>query len=115
MILMPPRLSFIVNGDCRHTLSLAVTQPIPNLESLALHCDEICAPSLFASPDDYRDGAYHFHESKVYVPDAGTYTVRKVLVRYTDGTIAKSTLADDIVIRVPESQRAGEGPAFKAH
>ena len=112
-VLMPKRLSFTVNGDRRRTLSLAVAQPIPHLESLALRCDEICGPSLFASPDDYRDGAYHFRETRVYVPDAGTYAARSVLVRYTDGTTASSTLADDIVIRVPERHR-GEGPAFKA-
>ncbi len=107
-------LSITVNGEPRRALLLATPEPIRDLRSISLECDEHHDAALFASAEDYDDGAYRMRESRLSVSVPGTYRPRVVKVWYTDGTTTSSELSDEIVITVPHRRHPGPRPEFKA-
>ena len=110
---MHPRLSITVNGRRRRVLVVAVPEPIPNLELLTLDRAGIMKTGLVAHAEDYRNGAYRFREVRRY-STPGRYPTHAICIAYRDGTRATSSLADEIVIEVPDLELPGQGPPMKA-
>lgn len=105
-------LSITVNGKRRRVLALATPKPIAELRMISLKGAGSSKTGLAAFPADYRNGAYRMQRAVLFgLP--GTYRPRAVEIQYTDGTTAISELSDEIVIEVPEVDRAEPGPAFK--
>jgi hypothetical protein len=110
---MRPRLSITVNGRRRRLLVVAVPEPIPNLELLTLDRAGFTKTGLVAHAEDYKNGAYRFREVRRYATP-GTYRTHAICIAYQDGTRAISSLADDIVIEVPDLELPAQGPPMKA-
>lgn len=112
---MYPKLAITVNGEPRREIVLEVGQPIPDLRSLSLVFNDPLAPQFSADDRHYRDGGYHFTPIDVLRGQPGTYRVRRVGIRYTDGTSESVPLRDTIVIEalaIPKSEE--HRPVFSA-